>query len=1418
MNFGAFVRDCRKALGLKQADIAARCGLDISLISKMENGKRQPPQDRAVLRAYATALELEENSAHGAENAKFLRFMSLAAIAAGRIPDGVSEEQILRQAQPRFHGLPWEIRAIDLAHWADRIEASFTLPKLINRLIGETTPHLLRCTMPSDEGTRLPGFDGRVETAKGNKFVPAGLSSWELSVNNEPTSKFKGEIGKRQKAISEHERQQTSFVVVTPRIWSTKEKWCEEQQKQGTWKEVRAYDAHDLVQWLDIAPATALWFAEHLGKPTKGLKSIESHWDHLCALAKPDMTEPEILAQLLLTSRLGEGGPAEQIRTWLYSRADQFTLCARSTEEALDVLAAVAMTISSGEEEHIYGETLRLLERRDESEFLRVRILIVENRELLPALSQSGQAPLILILPSGETLRPEDKGKLQAVGHRLLLVSSHYNSHSDLVLERPRSYEMQAALTLWLRSVKTLAGQPVFDGGRAENLARRLAKKATQSPLSLKDYLLAIPRDPEVWLRDGEDPVLKITARTLTGAEQRLLPALLLGAFDREYTGDKDAALALSGCPSYVELERLLGQVRLVEEALVERIGTVWHTLNPERLWRAYGAHISQTDLEAFEQQAETILTYDHPKYGLPKEKRFAAAITLDKPKYSERLQRSVAETLAIMGTYPLTIGDLPSKTIADRIVLKILEKPRWQRWASLQFALPLLAEAAPEALLACVEGDLNRQSSAGLVALLKEEDPDGFGGSPHIGALWALETLAWSDQLEIVSGACLALARWAEWDEGGLIDNRPFRSLSGIFDIYAPEIYLSLGQQQKILLNLMRKEPVIATKLFVHLLPDEGRVLFPHAKASYRAWGLSTRDRASRDDVQSQQAWICQQLATSPPKEGHLWRVLLERMWILAAQDQSALLDACERTVIPNLDTAGKREFSDLMRKTAAHHRNYPQAFWVFSEPVITRIEQLQHAAEPEDVVHKWLWLFEAYPAKYLEATEERSWEEEQSEINERRVAALQNIESACGVDGLRRLIELSQTADEIGKLCADAAPTLVGCADVLPHWLDDKSDNIKSFAQGFLGASYAAKGENWFTLLGTETWNSAQQLAALCSLPFQETTWDRLEHCGSEIFAEYWKTVQRRGREIPRSADNCVFALEQLITHGRPNTAIDLLCSVRLQTKAELVSNSAMANILARVLAVESVAERDCGPQRIAPSLVRLLKVLQEDKTLDNIRLARLELGYLPFLVAHKVRPTALFSQFRQDPQVYVEVLKQVYRAPAQDAAEQREWLQSAVRMAKYVLDAFNDFPGMQADGSVDEDILGDWISEIRRLSEQADILRKADHHIGALLASAPKDERGLHDEAVRQIIEDLESDVIERGFSAAIFNSRGAYGKMVGEGGKQERVFALHFGKMADLCGAETPRVAKIYRDLASTYEDWAERADQDVLKEW
>jgi hypothetical protein len=124
-------------------------------------------------------------------------------------------------------------------------------------------------------------------------------------------------------------------------------------------------------------------------------------------------------------------------------------------------------------------------------------------------------------------------------------------------------------------------------------------------------------------------------------------------------------------------------------------------------------------------------------------------------------------------------------------------------------------------------------------------------------------------------------------------------------------------------------------------------------------------------------------------------------------------------------------------------------------------------------------------------------------------------------------------------------------------------------------------------------------------------------------------------------------------------------------------------------------------------------------------------------------------------------------------------------------------------------------DWITKARELLRNANRATIGDQQIGQALVSVPSGADGLWPaEAVRDLLEDLDSDHIDKGLETAIYNSRGVTTRSLDEGGRQERELVNKHVEAAEAFLDKWPHIARIHRRIADAYEREAEREDAEA----
>ena len=138
----------------------------------------------------------------------------------------------------------------------------------------------------------------------------------------------------------------------------------------------------------------------------------------------------------------------------------------------------------------------------------------------------------------------------------------------------------------------------------------------------------------------------------------------------------------------------------------------------------------------------------------------------------------------------------------------------------------------------------------------------------------------------------------------------------------------------------------------------------------------------------------------------------------------------------------------------------------------------------------------------------------------------------------------------------------------------------------------------------------------------------------------------------------------------------------------------------------------------------------------------------------------------------------------------------------------------PGLSS-GTQNTAQLRSWISEVRTLAKEADRGVISDQQIGQILAYAPPDsEDGAWPcRPVRDVIEELASEEIDRGIAISRFNQRGVFTKDPFEGGKKERAIADQYRSWAEVT-RKWPRTSALLRQIAYDWDYNAKRADTEV----
>jgi len=170
------------------------------------------------------------------------------------------------------------VTAHHLKRWAETmpLDAEAETAELIRFLVRASCSGLDYYRFPGANASQTHGWDGVTDLTEGVTFVPEGRTIWELGAGAGYKGKANDDYAKRTEELTIEERNRSSFIFVTPRIWDTgRETWELEHSGDG-WLSVKAYDANTLENWLADQPAVSIPLAKRLGiLPPAGFQTVQ---------------------------------------------------------------------------------------------------------------------------------------------------------------------------------------------------------------------------------------------------------------------------------------------------------------------------------------------------------------------------------------------------------------------------------------------------------------------------------------------------------------------------------------------------------------------------------------------------------------------------------------------------------------------------------------------------------------------------------------------------------------------------------------------------------------------------------------------------------------------------------------------------------------------------------------------------------------------------------------------------------------------------------------------------------------------------------------------------------------------------------------------------------------------------------------
>ena len=1248
------------------------------------------------------------------------------------------------------------IRARQIEQWASsHIDARGLLPVLLRKLVHSTGDELCRVDFPGYDSSQRKGSDGFVEAGAATPWIPAGKSYWEFGTAQRPGTKAENDYNARLKSVDADERSISTFIFVTPRSWPGKSQWEKRKNQAGDWKSVRALDASDLEQWLEQSVPAQIWIAEQLDHVANGYETLDEAWRRWATGSEPSLT-PEIFAPSLKAHR-------KTLKEWLENPSKRpFVVAADSIDEALAFLACV-----------LNDDNLCAYKDR--------AAVFTSPQELSRMITSS--VPFIPIVHSEDTER--------ALG------DAHRRLHCIVV--RPRNcVDGKADIALDLLGYDDFK-KALTSMGLDEDAVDRLSAESGRSPTILRRRL-------------SRNPAIMIPAwAESANASKSLIPIALIGAWNVGSAADREI-LATLAYSTYETIEEHIVRLLRFDDSPVWSIGRYRGVSSKIDALFAIQRMVTQADLDRFFDLTEYVLSEADPALEIPEKDRWAAAIYGKTYPHSGALRDGICETLVLLSIHGNNLfrdrlGFNTEHRVAH-LIRQLLTPLTLEKLLSHDSNLPRYAEAAPEEFLSIIESDLSSQDPV-VIGLLKPVERNAIWASPsRTGLLWALECLAWEPSNLLRVARILAKLSRIKINDNWV--NKPNASLKEIFRSWMPQTSASLEQRLKSLELLGREFPDVMWDLALEQIKPGSQIGHPNYRPRWRS------DASGAGHV------------VSHPERNAFCRRSLELMIACPAHNEKTLgeLVECLQTIpddqatvwtvidhwAENANDTAKSELRERIRRHALTRRAQRNQLGTTARD---RAQEIYERLRPSDPVarHRWLYL-DSWVQESIGELEEEDFDyrKREARIDELRRDAMSEIMNEHGMDGIFELMAASPVAGLVGQYAATCIINETERLEFISRCLSLSSNSVghpDACMRGFL--SFIHHDEITTIIRKTaEGLSPDQQVRLFICAPYQESTWRLLGDYEEDVRSGYWQNVfPQWGRH---SASELHEMIDRLLEVKRPRAAFHAV-----HMRFDEIEATHLKQLLLNV--ATGAEEPDDHYVLNRYYISEALKSLDRRPGMGRDEMAQLEFLFIDALDDSEHGIPNLEDQIAKSPLSFVQAVALAYKRsdegddPPEWRIENPDKKRALARASHRLLDQIKKIPGADANGQINESELRTWLAEARELCREHARIEIGDQQLGQLLSQAPAEEGGLWPcRAVCQVMEEIASEEIAKGFLIGVYNSRGVHWR--GEGGDQERALAAKYRAWAQRLHFDYPYVGSVLERIASSYDHDAAQEDTEA----
>lgn len=1247
-----------------------------------------------------------------------------------------------------------DIKANDIENWVNTYEISSRsrLSVFLRTLIHSTSEKITQIDFPGNDDSQRPGWDGYIESDKATPWIPEGISGWEFGVNKDIKTKADGDF---DKSLNAHpsDSSNITFIFVTPRRWPGKNKWVQQKKALNKWKDVRAYDASDLEQWLAQSLPAQSWLANEANLPTQNVDSLDSVWHEWANVCNPSLNT-SFFNKLIKVSE-------EQISDYLSKPPQKpFYIAADSKIEAMAFLST------------LFSDKKFI--------FYRDNCLVFKEENVLSRLARGSKS--FIAITDNKNVEKELAQYSQKIHAFVVYPKNTLIQNIDLKLEILDS-------VTFLHSLEEM--------GYSYDTAQELAKKSGYSLTVLRRQL------------SNNEAIHK--PEWVDSHNQVLIPFLFAGVWDSSNQHDISILEDLSNGLSYEYLEKDLQASLLLNDSPVWAVSSHRGVISKIDLLFAIASYITKADLERFFKIAKLVLEEDDPALDLPEDQQWQANIYDKNRQYSKYLRKSIGEMLILLAVhgnelFKSRIG-FDCEEAVNKLVKELFSPLHLRTLLAQSSDFSVYAEASPKVFLEIIENDL--KTDRFFLELMQSASSAMFSSPKYTDLLWALEKLAW-DRL-MVAKVVRILAQLSQKEISDNYGNKPFASLFGIFRSWLPATNINTQERIQLLKGLVRKFPDIGWRICISQFPStSAQTALPASKCNWR--NNCAQNTVTEQDVYDFCNAVVEIVLTWSTYTFEQLLDLVSHIYNLTTEQQDKIWFLIRDWALNQATESEKVTMREKLRTTILSKRAKRDS----NRIMFTKLGKQAYAAlEPKELIDKYFWLFRShwvdYSADEIEDDPNMNFEEREGIINQNRVVALKEILQEKGLLGILELSLKGDCASTIGFLLRrfvfssnEESVQLIKLA--LKSFKKDAHINYKNIIRGLLFES--DDNSSLFETLSGYLDDSGKVQVYL-QAPFDSQVWSLVESLEKHYQQEYWEQIVPSYCQNINEAEN---AVRCLLSANRPQTAF-LYISFNLKK----ISPKVIFEILSAMLLPTAKNENNppdsyrLGEAFSQISNCKTLR-LEQKAVLEFYYIVALA----PYgRKSENCSIKSLERYLEEHPEFFVQLISKLYKRD--DGVEDKnETVDSKlVKYYWYTLNALSHIPGEDNLGKINPEKLEGWVKQAINLAEKHGRRNIVEYFIGKLLGHCQNGEDGIWPcEEIRDLVEDMHSKNMIEGMYIEKRNSRGVTSRSLGDGGAQEWEIVEQYQEWSGQLTITHPFVVdELLGQLAKSYQNEAELWDNE-----